>query len=105
MSPQVKKGIFITIGLAVLIVVGIALYNTFKAPVDDTPQEFNKLIEKAKNKHPSLYTWWESLSVEKQINIESGMTSEILTYLDKEFSKGQLSADVKSKLAKYGYVA
>lgn len=103
MSPKTKKGIFIAVGVATLIIITVVVINKLKKPVDDTPQGFNKLIEKSAKDHPELLAWWESLSIENQIAIENNMTPELLAFLSKELTKKNLSEDAKKLLSKAGY--
>lgn len=100
-----KKGIFIAVGVSLVVLTGIILYNKFKKPVEDTPQGFNELIERAEKVHPELYAWWERLSINSQINIENSMTPEIMAFLSKELTKKSLTEETKLLLKKVGYVA
>lgn len=105
MNPTLKKGIFITLGVAAVIVVGLLVYNKLKKPVSDTPQGFNELIERVQKIHPEIYAWWEKISINQQIQIENSMTPEILVILSKELVKKNLSEEAKLLLSKAGYRA
>ncbi len=103
-SQDIKKGIFIALGVSVIIIASVVFYNKFKKPVDDTPQGFNQLIQRTSKDHPELLYWWESLTIEKQIQIENTMTPELLVILSKGLAKKNIPEDVKKLLAKAGYV-
>ncbi len=103
MSPNVKKGILIALGIATTVVVGILIYNKFKKPVEDTPQGFNELAERVQKSHPEIYAWWEGLTINQQIHIEASMTPEILAFLSKELTKKNLSPEAMNLLSKAGY--
>ncbi len=89
--------------IVTLTVVTIVVYNKLKV-VPNTPEGFNGVVQKAKKAHPEIYAWWESLPTEKQITIESNMSVEILTFLEKELTKNNLSEEAKRLLGKAGYV-
>lgn len=103
MSPNVKKGILIGLGVTSAIVVGILIYNKFKKPISNTPQGFNELAERITKYHPEIYAWWEGLTINQQIQIENSMTPEILDFLSKELTKRQISDQAKDILRKAGY--
>lgn len=103
-TPKVRNGIFIGLGAVALIVIGTVIYNKVKI-VENSPEGFNGVVAKGKRNHPGVYAWWEALPIDKQIQIESMMTSETLTFLDKEFGKTNLSQEAKDFLKKAGYTA
>ena len=103
-TPKVRNGILIGLGAVALIVISTVVYNKFKI-VENSPEGFNGVVEKGKKNHPGVYAWWEALPTAKQIQIESTMTSEALTFLDGEFSKTNLSPEAKVFLRKAGYTA
>lgn len=103
MSPNVKKGILIALGITSAVVVGILIYNKFKKPIADTPQGFNELAERITKSHPEIYAWWEGLTIGQQIQIENSMTPEILAFLSREFTKKELSDQAKELLRRVGY--
>jgi hypothetical protein len=95
-----------TVLLLGAIVVGIVLVtNKIKNREYDkvTAQGFSGVIARAKRKHPSIYAWWDSLSPQHQISIESMMTPELLTHLSQDFAKSNLSTETMELLTRAGY--
>ena len=103
MNATLKKGIFITIGVAAVVVGGLLLYNKFKKPVSNTPQGFNELVERVSKIHPEIYAWWEKLTISQQIQIENSMNVEILDLLNKELTKNNPSDQAMELLRRAGY--
>jgi hypothetical protein len=104
MSPNIKKGILIAIGVSAIIIVGAVVISRIRKPVANTPQGFNELIEKVKKVHPEIYAWWEGLDVSKQISIENSMSTEILTILRDELTKRNYSEQARQLLRNAGYI-
>lgn len=107
MDAKVKKILIVSSVALAVVVATIVIVNVVKnrRNPDDTPQGFNQIVERTKKKHPELYTWWESLTIEKKVIIENSMNAEILKYLSIELGKEKLSEEVKKDLAKYGFIA
>lgn len=103
------KQILITTAIIISVFgLGAVIYNVLKNKNKEhstvTAQGFNGIVQKAQKKHPAIYAWWDSLPVQNQISIESAMTPELLTFLDKDFSNRELSEQTKAFLRKAGYV-
>lgn len=103
MSPNTKRTIFIASGIVAVIIIGAIVYSSFTKQIDDTPQGFNEMIEKVGKKNPAILAWWESLPLNKQIQIESTITPEILTMMYNELTKSNPSEQSLNILRKLGY--
>jgi len=106
MIDSSKKKIIISVVVAGLVlagVIGTIAYVRNRREIEATTQSLNSLLKKVRKKHPKIFEWWNTLPPQSQRTIEDTMTTEMLTFLNTEFSKNKLSPKVLDVLRRVGY--